>query len=60
MRFDLKTISEINHTMDECYRRIIALSRGATRTPSPCRYSHLLAGASWMDEYGNPDTDEVF
>ncbi|WP_238601233.1 prolyl oligopeptidase family serine peptidase [Xanthomonas arboricola] len=20
------------------------------------RYSHLLAGASWMDEYGNPDT----
>lgn len=22
------------------------------------RYSHLLAGASWMAEYGNPDTDE--
>ena len=21
-------------------------------------YSHLLAGASWMAEYGNPDTDE--
>lgn len=22
------------------------------------RYSHLLAGASWMAEYGNPDTDD--
>lgn len=22
------------------------------------RFSHLLAGASWMDEYGNPDTDD--
>ena len=22
------------------------------------RYSHLLAGASWMDEYGNPDKPE--
>ncbi|WP_369375503.1 prolyl oligopeptidase family protein [Promicromonospora sp. Populi] len=22
------------------------------------RYSHLLAGASWMAEYGDPDTDE--
>jgi prolyl oligopeptidase len=22
------------------------------------RYSHLLAGASWMDEYGNPDIAE--
>ena len=22
------------------------------------RYSHLLAGASWMGEYGNPDTEE--
>ncbi|MCC8446003.1 prolyl oligopeptidase family serine peptidase [Xanthomonas translucens] len=22
------------------------------------RYSHLLAGASWMDEFGNPDTDD--
>jgi len=22
------------------------------------RYSHLLAGASWMEEYGNPDTDD--
>lgn len=22
------------------------------------RYSHLLAGASWMDEYGNPDIPE--
>ncbi|MDH4906691.1 prolyl oligopeptidase family serine peptidase [Xanthomonas axonopodis pv. ricini] len=22
------------------------------------RYSHLLAGASWMGEYGNPDTDD--
>ena len=22
------------------------------------RYSHLLAGASWMDEYGDPDTDD--
>ncbi len=22
------------------------------------RYNHLLAGASWMDEYGNPDTDD--
>jgi len=22
------------------------------------RYSHLLAGASWMTEYGNPDTDD--
>ena len=26
---------------------------------SPPSYSHLLAGASWMAEYGNPDTDEV-
>ena len=24
-----------------------------------CRYHKLLAGASWMAEYGNPDTDEV-
>ena len=22
------------------------------------RYSHLLAGASWMAEYGNPDTSD--
>lgn len=22
------------------------------------RFNHLLAGASWMDEYGNPDTDD--
>jgi prolyl oligopeptidase len=22
------------------------------------RYNHLLAGASWMAEYGNPDTDD--
>ena len=22
------------------------------------RYSHLLAGASWMAEFGNPDTDD--
>ncbi len=22
------------------------------------RFSHLLAGASWMDEYGNPDTED--
>jgi prolyl oligopeptidase len=22
------------------------------------RYSHLLAGNSWMAEYGNPDTDD--
>ena len=22
------------------------------------RFSHLLAGASWMAEYGNPDTDD--
>jgi prolyl oligopeptidase len=22
------------------------------------RFSHLLAGASWMDEYGDPDTDD--
>jgi len=22
------------------------------------RYNKLLAGASWMDEYGNPDTDD--
>ncbi|QJC21199.1 prolyl oligopeptidase family serine peptidase [Arcanobacterium buesumense] len=22
------------------------------------RFSHLLAGASWMEEYGNPDTDD--
>ena len=22
------------------------------------RYSHLLAGASWMAEYGDPDTDD--
>jgi len=22
------------------------------------RYSHMLAGASWMAEYGNPDTDD--
>ncbi|MEZ7897554.1 MAG: prolyl oligopeptidase family serine peptidase, partial [Flaviflexus sp.] len=22
------------------------------------RFSHLLAGASWMDEYGNPDTSD--
>ena len=23
-----------------------------------CRYHKLLAGASWMAEYGNPDTDD--
>ena len=23
------------------------------------RYSHLLAGASWMAEYGDPDVPEV-
>ena len=35
---------------------------GAVHCGSPLldmrRFSHLLAGASWMDEYGNPDKPE--
>ncbi len=35
---------------------------GAVHCGSPLldmrRYSHLLAGASWMDEYGDPDKDD--